>query len=258
VADGRPYPGGIAALTVRRTASLLLGLLLVATGCTTTASTQPVVAPSTTATTVITTTTTTAAPTTTLPPTTTTTAAPTRWTDPQWSTMASVGGIAILHPSARIERVGFHQSNHEGARELEVAPTAVQPVTLESRERLTSSRTAADVVVEPGAEIRSPVTGTVKRAGTYTLYCKYSDDYLVIAPDVNPAWEVKLLHINGVAVRAGDRVEAGVTVVAPQATQLPFESQVDEARTADPAWPHVHIEVVDPSIPNVASPGGGC
>jgi biotin carboxyl carrier protein len=205
----------------------------------------------------VTTAATTTTTTTTAPPTTTTTV-PTRWTDPQWSTMASVGGIALLHPSTRVERIGFHQSNHEGARELEVAPTAVQAVTLESRERLTPARTAADVVVEPGAEIRSPVSGVVKRAGTYTLYCKYSDDYLVIAPDVNPAWEVKLLHIDGVAVQAGQRVEAGVTVVAPRPTILPFESQVDEARTAEPAWPHVHVEVVDPSIPNVSSPGGGC
>lgn len=257
-----PYPFGIAALTVRRTASLLLGLLLLATGCTTTASTSPVVAPETTtvaakaAPTPTTTVATTAAPATTGA---TTTTVPTRWSDPAWSTMVSVGGIAVLHPSARIEQVGFHQSNHEGARELEVAPTAVRPVVLESRERLTSSRTAADVVVEPGAEIRSPVTGTVKRAGTYTLYCKYSDDFLVIAPDANPAWEVKLLHIDGVAVRAGDRVEAGVTHVAPRATQLPFESQVDEVRTGDPAWAHVHIEVVDPSIPNVSNGGsGGC
>jgi biotin carboxyl carrier protein len=236
---------------------LLLGLALLATGCTATAESTPTsVAPTTTVTT--------AAPTTTtVPPTTTsaaptTTTVPTRWTDPQWSTMASVAGIALLHPSARIERIGFHQSNHEGARELEVAPTAVGAYTMESRERLTSSRTAADVVVKPGTELRSPVTGVVKRAGTYTLYCKYSDDYLVIAPDVNPAWEVKMLHIDGVAVRPGQRVEAGVTVVAPRATQLPFESQVDEARTAEPAWPHTHIEVVDPSIPNIASPGGGC
>jgi hypothetical protein len=123
---------------------------------------------------------------------------------------------------------------------------------------LTSSRTAADVVVEPGSEIRAPVSGVVKRSGTYVLYCKYSDDFLVIAPDANPAWEVKLLHISGVAVTAGQRVEAGVTVVAPHATQLPFESQVDEARTQEPAWPHVHVEVVDPSIRNVPSPGGGC
>ena len=58
-------------------------------------------------------------------------------------------------------------------------------------------------------------------------------------------------------VRAGNRVVAGQTVLAPRATQLPFESQVDEVRTADPAWPHVHIEVVDPTIPDRPT-GPGC
>ena len=115
-----------------------------------------------------------------------------------------------------------------------------------------------DVVVDPAAEIRSPVTGRVKRAGGYTHYCKYHDDYHVIAPDAQPAWEVKLLHVTGLAVGRGDRVVAGETVVAAHATQLPFESQVDEAAPVAPAWPHVHVEVVDPSIPNVPSPGGGC
>ena len=141
---------------------------------------------------------------------------------------------------------------------MAVLPTAVQPVTLESRERLSGSRSAADVVVDPTAAIRSPVTGTVKRAGTYVLYCRYSDDYVVIEPDARPGWEVKILHIDGEQVSPGQRVEAGLTLLAPRATPLPFESQVDELRSADPAWPHVHIEVVDPSVPNVPSPGGGC
>jgi hypothetical protein len=153
--------------------------------------------------------------------------------------------------------VGFHQSNHEGAQALDVATTAINPVTMESRDRLTSARTAADIVVDPSSEIRAPVTGTVKRAGHYVLYCKYSDDYVVIAPDARPAWEVKLLHISGLQVRAGQRVVSGETVVAAHATQLPFASQVDEF-TALPAWPHVHVEVVDPHIRNVPSPGGGC
>ena len=192
-------------------------------------------------------------------PTTTTTTVPTRSvTDQAWSPLATTAGITLTHPAARVERVGFHQSNHEGAQPLTTLPTAASPVVLEARERLTNGQTAADVVIDPAVEVRSPVTGRVKRAGTYTLYCKYSDDYVVIAPDANPKWEVKMLHIDGVRVRPGDRVEAGVTVIAPRATQLPFESQVDELRTVEPAWPHVHIEVVDPSIRNIPSPGGGC
>lgn len=170
---------------------------------------------------------------------------------------ASVEGVTLLHPSTRVERVGFHQSNHEGARQLATEPTAVAPLTLDARERLTGGQSAADVVIDPAVEVRSPVTGTVKRGGGYTLYCKYRDDFVVIAPDARPQWEVKILHIDGLRVRAGERVVAGETVLAPRATQLPFASQIDDV-TADPAWPHVHIEVVDPSIRNIPSPGGGC
>ena len=170
---------------------------------------------------------------------------------------AMVENITLFHPSARVERVGFHESNHDGARQLEALPTTVAPLTMEARERGTANQSAADVVVDPDVEIRSPVTGTVKRGGGYTLYCKYRDDFVVIAPDARPAWEVKVLHIDGLRVRAGQRVVAGETVLAPRPTRLAFESQVDEF-TADPAWPHVHIEVVDPSIKDRPSPGGGC
>ncbi|HEX2027006.1 MAG TPA: hypothetical protein VHF25_03300 [Nitriliruptorales bacterium] len=174
-----------------------------------------------------------------------------------WTPFATVGGVVLRHPSSRVERVGFHQSNHDGARQLEVLPTAIHPITLPTRERVTASRTAADVVVDPHVAIRSPVTGTVLRAGTYVLYCEHRDDFAVIEPDDHPGWEVKVLHIDGVQVRRGARVEAGVTVLAAGPTPLPFSSQVDD-HTAEPSWPHVHIEVVDPSIPDRPSPGGGC
>jgi hypothetical protein len=67
---------------------------------------------------------------------------------------------------------------------------------------------------------------------------------------------VKILHIDGVQVARGDRVVAGETVVAARPTLLPFPSQVDELATAKPPWPHVHIEVVDPTLPD--RPGAGC
>jgi len=190
---------------------------------------------------------------------TTTTAAPPppprAVTEEGWTPFATVGGVTLTHPSSRVERVAFHQSNNDAARQLTALPSAVAVRTLEDRERDTGAHGAADIVVDPTTEIRAPVTGRVKRAGTYVLYCKHSDDYVVIEPDDRPGWEVKMLHIDGVRVRAGNRVIAGRTVLAPRATQLPFESQVDELRTADPAWPHVHIEVVDPSIPDRPTPG---
>ena len=189
--------------------------------------------------------------------TTTTTKPPRSVTETAWRPFATAGPLTLTLPSSKVERVAFHQSNHDGARQLTALPGAVAHTTLEDRERDTGAHGAADVVVDPDTEIRAPVTGRVKRAGGYVLYCDHRDDYVVIEPDDRPGWEVKILHINGVRVRAGNRVVAGETVIAPRPTQLPFESQVDEVRTADPAWPHVHIEVVDPSIPDRPT-GPGC
>ena len=165
-------------------------------------------------------------------------------------------GIDLRVPSAGTELIGFHQSNHDGARNLDALDGPVRTVVLDSRERGTGRRTAADIVVDPQVEIRAPVTGTVVRAGTYTLYCDELDDFVVIEPDGRPGIEVKMLHIDGVQVQAGDRVEAGVTVLAPKPTKLPFASQVDEVSGPE-NWPHTHLEVVDTSIPDQPNPNSG-
>lgn len=234
--------------------TLVLERQVPSTTVTTTTTTTPTTAPSSTTVAVVAATATTEAPTTTTsapqpPP------APRTVYEQAWTPFAAVGDVVLHHPSAVVERVGFHESNHDGAQQLGVLPTAADPVTLETRDRGTGSQTSADVVVDPGLEIRSPVTGTVLRAGTYVLYCDYSDDYVVIEPDARPGWEVKVLHVSGVVARAGQRVTSGETILAPAPTQLPFPSQVDEV-TAQPPWPHVHIEVVDPTIPD--RPGPGC
>ena len=235
--------------------SLAFGACTPATRTVETAAGASATTPTTTAPTTSTTTTT-------LPPEPTTTTAPPppprQVSEPAGAPFATTHGITLVHPAGVVERVAFHQSNHDGARELQVLDTAVNPFVLESRERDTPATTATDIVVAPDGAIRAPVTGTVKRSGGYTLYCKYRDDYLVIAPDAEPNLEVKLLHIDGVQVHRGQRVVAGETVVAPHPTALPFASQVDEVATAAPAWPHVHVEVVDPSIKDRPTPGGGC
>jgi hypothetical protein len=234
----------------RRAAALLLCTLPLAGACAASAGDASMTRVSTSSTSSTTTTT--------LPPATTTTAPVRVVAQQRWSPFATVGGVTLLHPSSRVERIGFHQSSHEGARELVALEGAAAPITLESRDRLTPARTAADIVVDPAVEIRAPVSGVVKRGGGYTLYCEHHDEYAVIAPDGRPGWEVKVLNVTGLRVRKGDRVVAGETVLATAARQLPFESQVDELRTVDPAWPHVHVEVVDPAIPKIPSPGSGC
>ena len=159
--------------------------------------------------------------------------------------------------AAVVETVGFHESGHDGSKPWPVNDVESTWTVLDSRERDTHPRSAADVVVAPGTEIRSPVTGTVVAAQTYVLYCEHSDDLLFIEPDEQPGWQVRIFHISGLQVSVGDRVEAGVTVIAPSATQLPFVSQVDD-ETAEPSWPHVHIEIVDPSIPDRPTATPGC
>ncbi len=181
---------------------------------------------------------------------------PRRYTDTGHGPYAEIGDVTLHHPAQRVERIGFHESGHDGARQQEPRETSTIVSTMASRNRGNGSRTAADIAVHTEDEIRSPVTGTVLRAGTYTLYCKYQDHYLVIEPDARPGYEVKVLHFEGLVVQKGDRVVAGQTRVGSKVRILPFESQIDKT-TADPSNGHIHIEVVDPTIPDRPS-GGGC
>jgi len=174
----------------------------------------------------------------------------------EWRPYASVGPVVLHAPGDLVELVGFHQSSHDGAQPQQVVEGAARSLVLPSRSRGTDLRSAADIVVDPSREVRSPVTGTVLRAGSYALYCDHRDDYLVVRPDSRSGYEVKVLHFEGVRVRAGDRVEAGVTVIGAHARILPFRSQVDDY-TAAPHWSHLHVEVVDTSIPDRPS-GPGC
>ncbi len=168
---------------------------------------------------------------------------------------ATAAGIELRLPSRAVELIGFHQSGHFGAAQQDARSIGTPMLTLPSRGRGTGLRSAADVVAALGEPVISPVTGRVKKAQGYALYCRHPDDYVVIAPDARPSWEVKVLHISGLLVRPGDRVEAGRTLIAQGPRLLPFASQVDvHSRLARPA--HVHIEVVDPSKP--AGPGIIC
>ncbi len=177
--------------------------------------------------------------------------------DPLSTVFAQVRGVRLVHPAVRVELVGFHQASDVNSVGLVAAPTAVRPKVMASRHRPTASRSAADIVVHPQSEIRAPVSGIVKRAGNYKLYCKTPDSFAVISPDGHPELEVKLLHISGLRVRPGDRVLAGRTLLARRPTKLPFGSQVDAFSSARPAWPHVHMEVTrlaEPSATPVAGP----
>ena len=165
--------------------------------------------------------------------------------------------LTVAAPASIIELAGFHQSTHPGALAMDpVSSPAAPTFTMESRNRDTHRRGAIDIAVHPLVPISAPVEGRVARAGNYVLYCRYRDGYVVINPVGRPELEVKILHITDVTVSAGDWVSVGDQIAA-RATPFPFRSQIDKS-TAEPSWPHVHIETVDPSIPRKSSSGGGC
>ena len=170
--------------------------------------------------------------------------------------LATVGDIELVEPSAAVEVVGYHQSNHEGAQQMTPAPDGPEWVTMANRGRRTGSRTAADVVADEHVEVVAPVTGRVVRSGTYVLYCDNTDNFVAIEPDGHPGIEVKMLHFRGLRLGPGDRVVAGETVVGDGPRRLPFASQVD-AWSDSGYGPHVHVEVIDTSIPNVPNGGSG-
>ena len=190
--------------------------------------------------------------------TTTTTVAPIEleYNEFGYGVFAYADDLAIRMPVARYETVGFHESGHDGAFQFEVV-NIDDWSTLASRGRGTGSRTAADIVVPVGEAVLAPIDGTVIRAGSYTLYCDNTDNFVVIEPTGRPGWELKIFHFEGLAVQVGDAVVAASTLVGSSGRILPFESQVDEF-TAEPSNPHVHIEVIDTSIPDRPSSGGGC
>jgi hypothetical protein len=164
-------------------------------------------------------------------------------------------GVTLNYPTQHVEVVGFHESNLAASRTLVPLPGITGTLVMPTRDRHTGANTAADVESDPAGEVRAPVSGVVKRGGTYTLYCKYTDSFLVFEPDAHPGWEVKVLHIAGLDVRAGQRVVAGETKIAEHPNRLPFASDVEQFSVA-PVWPHVHLEVDDPTIKNPPGVGG--
>lgn len=173
-------------------------------------------------------------------------------------TLGVAGSTTLRIPAALVELIGFHEASHPGSQAINAAGTGLDMIVLESRGRGTPARSAADIVVPPGEPLRAPVTGTVVASTTYVLYCEHEDKLVYIEPDGLPGWQVRLFHVRGDTPAVGTRVISGETIVASGgANPLPFESQIDEF-TAEPSWPHVHLEIVDTSVPDDRPPGGGC
>jgi murein DD-endopeptidase MepM/ murein hydrolase activator NlpD len=153
---------------------------------------------------------------------------------------AQVEGLELRLPSPDVITHGFHQALSRASLAMEAVGD--EQHLLPSRGRGTPATSAVDIVLVDDDPVRSPVTGTVERTERFHVYGEHPDRRIVIAPDDAPELRVVVLHVTGVEVAPGDRVEAGDTVLAAGARRFPFRSQVDDV-TAPDAWPHVHLEV---------------
>lgn len=179
--------------------------------------------------------------------------------------LATVDGQEILLPRA-VRKIGFHESGNPAALAMSpvgrleenfnagrVSLPAVNGdrdggyIVLPTRHRGGGPTTAVDLSMRANEPVTSPVTGEVTAANDYTLYGTTRDTIVEIVPDGRPELRVRMVHVEGVAVQPGDRVEAGRTPVAARARLLPFSSQIDRYAGTHP---HVHLEVLHRGVPH--------
>lgn len=173
--------------------------------------------------------------------------------------LATVAGQELLLPRA-VRKIGFHESGNPAALAMSpvgrleenlnagrVSLPAVNGdrdggyIVLPTRHRGGAPTTAVDLSMRENEPVTSPVTGEVTAANDYSLYGKTRDTIIEIAPDGRPELRVRMMHVEGVGVQPGDRVEAGRTPVAARSRALPFGSQIDRYAGTHP---HVHLEVL--------------
>lgn len=174
--------------------------------------------------------------------------------------------LALRLPADDVVLVGFHEASRKEAVGLtpvgvlmeNANTTRIQPppdtdgpeyVILSSRGRAPAPTSAVDLVMRDDTPVRSPVSGEVVDVREYFLYGKHRDHRVEIAPDGAPHLRVVLIHVRDVAVGAGDRVEAGTTILAGSANRFPFGSHIDRYTEPD-RWPHVHVEVKSTRAPD--------
>lgn len=181
---------------------------------------------------------------------------------------ARAAGIDLHLVSDRVVAVAFHEASFpdalalrpvgwcrvcRNARRFTPPPADGQGppyIVMDARGRSSPATSAVDTVLSAGATVHAPVTGTVTRVTRYRLYGRHRDVRVELRPDGAPEHRVVVIHLMGVRVDRGDRVEASVTVLGT-ARRFPFESQVD--RYVAGGGPHVHLEVKRPA-PRRADP----
>lgn len=181
---------------------------------------------------------------------------------------ATCGGVRLRLPVDMrvVTMLGFHQATSDNARQL--TPVVVEkprygsfpidgfaPVTkrrvpthlLYRTGRSGTPDRACDVGAPAGTAVIAPVSGTVTELKHYSLYKVTPDVEVHIQPDGADGLEIVMIHVDGVSVREGQRVEAGLTRIGRVRRLSNILTTMQLSYYTQEAGDHVHVQVNVPS-----------
>ena len=117
-------------------------------------------------------------------------------------------------PEANLEQVEATQQSRVNRAQMDGEWLDADAMHLWRMTDTTDMDTSIDVGAFAGTTLRSPVTGTVVLVKDYMLYDETPDIEIHIQPEGRSDLDVVLIHTYDPLVKAGDKVEAGVTEIS--------------------------------------------
>lgn len=103
--------------------------------------------------------------------------------------------------------------------------------------------TSIDIGGKAGCNVYAPVTGTVVLVKKYKLYDRFDDYRIHIQPKGHPEYDCVILHCTKPSVKAGDKVEAGITKIAKMRKISSKLSGIQLADYTKEGGNHSHVQI---------------
>lgn len=156
-------------------------------------------------------------------------------------------GLTTELPSANIEDVSPETPARVNHEQLDGEWLDCDAMHIWRTSDATDMDTSIDIGAAAGTPLRSPVTGTVVLVKNYRLYEEIDDIEIHIQPEGRADLDVVVIHTQDPLVRAGDRVEAGVTELSHvrDIASLLTDVQLGFYTGGDDPGNHTHVQVND-------------
>lgn len=123
-----------------------------------------------------------------------------------------------LHMKTKLPTADLSEAKHKGTgrapgKALNTDGTLNVSVLRMWRSRPGKPDSAVDVGAVAGTVVYAPVSGKVIKVKKYKLYGRIDDYEIHIRPDGRSDVDVVLIHIDGVTIKPGDTVQAGLTQI---------------------------------------------